>query len=147
MITYPQVNWLAVLVAGVALVVIGGLWYAPFLFGNAWMRATGMRDPKTLSAEERKAMQKKAMPGYALALVGSLFTAYIMSITVRFFGATTALDAIWVGSLMWVGFAAFNMIVGYYFEDRKMKGTLFLVNGGNQLVNALVVALIVTLWT
>ena len=38
---FPHVNSLAVLVSGVAIFVLGGLWYAPFLFGGAWKRANG----------------------------------------------------------------------------------------------------------
>lgn len=33
-----SINWLAVLVAGVSAFVLGGVWYSPALFGNAWMR-------------------------------------------------------------------------------------------------------------
>lgn len=33
-----SINWLAVLVAGISSFVIGGIWYSPGLFGNAWMK-------------------------------------------------------------------------------------------------------------
>ncbi len=32
------INWLAVLVAGISAFVVGGIWYSPGLFGNAWMK-------------------------------------------------------------------------------------------------------------
>ena len=32
------INWLAVLVAGISSFVVGGIWYSPGLFGNAWMK-------------------------------------------------------------------------------------------------------------
>ena len=32
------IYWLAVLVAGISAFVIGGIWYSPGLFGNAWMK-------------------------------------------------------------------------------------------------------------
>jgi hypothetical protein len=32
------INWLAVLVAGISAFVLGGVWYSPMLFGNAWMK-------------------------------------------------------------------------------------------------------------
>lgn len=32
------INWLAVLAAGVSAFVLGGVWYSPALFGNAWMK-------------------------------------------------------------------------------------------------------------
>ena len=32
------VNWLAVVVAGISSFVLGGIWFSPALFGNAWMK-------------------------------------------------------------------------------------------------------------
>lgn len=36
------INWLAVLVAGISAFVLGGVWYSPLLFGNAWMKENSM---------------------------------------------------------------------------------------------------------
>lgn len=33
-----NINWLAVLVAGISSFVVGGIWYSPGLFGKAWMK-------------------------------------------------------------------------------------------------------------
>ena len=41
-----DLNWLAVLVAALAYFAIGALWYAPPLFGKAWMAAGGMTTRK-----------------------------------------------------------------------------------------------------
>lgn len=35
---FNTINWLAILVAGISAFVLGGVWYSPLLFGNAWMR-------------------------------------------------------------------------------------------------------------
>ena len=40
--TQNDLNWLAVIVAALAYFVIGALWYAPPVFGKAWMAAGGM---------------------------------------------------------------------------------------------------------
>src|SRR5688572_8924949 len=32
------INWLAILVAGISSFMLGGVWYSPALFGNAWMK-------------------------------------------------------------------------------------------------------------
>lgn len=37
-----SINWLAVLVAGISAFVLGGVWYSPALFGNAWMSENRM---------------------------------------------------------------------------------------------------------
>ena len=33
-----NINWLAILVAGISSFMLGGVWYSPALFGNAWMK-------------------------------------------------------------------------------------------------------------
>ncbi len=39
-----SLNVTAILVATVSGFVVGGLWYSPLLFGNAWMRAAGISE-------------------------------------------------------------------------------------------------------
>lgn len=138
MIDFPAVNWLAVLVAAIATVVVGGLWYAPFAFGKMWQRALGKTDA------ELDAMRKRAAPGYALAIVGSIVTAYVVAITVKWAGATTATDAILVAVIAWAGYIVSQTMVGTIFEGRSW--TLFMINTTNQLVNLVVMALVTTLW-
>ncbi len=41
-----DLNWLAVIVAALAYFAIGALWYAPPVFGKAWMAAGGMEMPE-----------------------------------------------------------------------------------------------------
>lgn len=41
-----EFNVLAILVAAIVPLVIGFLWYNPILFGNAWMRESGMTEEK-----------------------------------------------------------------------------------------------------
>ena len=40
----PELNYLAVLVSGVVLFMLGGLWYSPAVFGKAWMRENGFKE-------------------------------------------------------------------------------------------------------
>ncbi|WP_339753603.1 DUF1761 domain-containing protein [uncultured Winogradskyella sp.] len=44
-----EFNFLAILVAAVVPMVLGFLWYNPFLFGNVWMREAGMTEEKMKS--------------------------------------------------------------------------------------------------
>jgi len=44
-----EFNYLAILVAAVVPMVLGFLWYNPKLFGNAWMRESGMTEEKMKS--------------------------------------------------------------------------------------------------
>ncbi|WP_296382707.1 DUF1761 domain-containing protein [Winogradskyella sp.] len=44
-----EFNFLAILVAAIVPMVLGFLWYNPALFGNAWMRESGMTEEKMKS--------------------------------------------------------------------------------------------------
>jgi len=139
LLVVPDVKWLHVVVAGIALVVVGAVWYAPPVFGKLWMSAVG------LSEADLQAARKKAAPGYAVALVGAIVTAYVVSLASINFVATTFIDVVKLAILLWAGFVAFTMATATLFEGRKW--TLYWINSLNQLVNLLLAGLIVTLWT
>ena len=44
-----EFNVLAILVSAIVPLVLGFLWYNPILFGNAWMRESGMTEEKMKS--------------------------------------------------------------------------------------------------
>jgi len=53
------VNWLAVLAAGISSFILGGVWYSPALFGNAWMKENN------LTTEEMKKSNKAKTFGWS----------------------------------------------------------------------------------
>lgn len=44
-----EMNYLAILVAAIVPLILGFLWYNPILFGNLWMRESGMTEEKMKS--------------------------------------------------------------------------------------------------
>ncbi len=130
----PAVNYPAILVAAVANMVVGALWYSPVLFGNAWKAAIGKR------------MDQMGSParGYAGAFVAAFVAAYAMA---RFFGFAQVQTIGWaiaLAALAWLGFSATSSGVDYLFTGRS--GRLYLINTGNQLVSFVVMGVILALW-
>ncbi|HNI11929.1 MAG TPA: DUF1761 family protein, partial [bacterium] len=41
---FNSLNWLAIIVASISAFVLGGIWYSPLMFGNAWMKVAGMTE-------------------------------------------------------------------------------------------------------
>jgi Protein of unknown function (DUF1761) len=72
---FMDVNLWAVLVAAVASMVLGFLWYSPALFARPWMLAMGY-DPDDKS--RIKEMQKSAGKSYGISFVASLVTAFVL---------------------------------------------------------------------
>lgn len=42
-----NVNWIAVVLSGIATLAIGFVWYNPKVFGKAWMESVGMTEDDT----------------------------------------------------------------------------------------------------
>ena len=131
------INWLAVLVAGISAFVLGGVWYSPALFGNAWMKANN------LNIEEIK--KGNMLKIYGIAFILSL----VMAGNLAMFLADNALqktDITWgatAGFLagIWV-FCA--VAIHGLFEHRSAR--LILINGGYSLVGLILMGAIIGLW-
>jgi hypothetical protein len=132
------VNFIAVIVAAVAQMIIGAIWYAPPVFGKMWMKLTGISQ-KDID-EGKKQMPKT----YAFAFVGALIMGYILAILLNLTGAITIMDGLQIGFLVWLGFIATSSLSLVLFEGRKQE--LYLLNSGYNLVGILVMSAILALW-
>ena len=129
----PQVNLIAVLVCGVASLVLGAIWYSPVLFGKIWQRAAGLSDEQATSGNMAVI--------FGLAFVLSLIAAYVFGM---FLGPSMplagAVGAGFAAGLCWVA-ASFG--INYLFERRPLS--LWLVNGGYHTVQFTLFGLILGL--
>src|SRR5206468_13041216 len=96
-----HVNYLAVLVAALAVFVLGWLWYSPLLFFKPWMRLRGM-DPVA-------AMAGAKMPAGKLLIeiVSCLILASVIARFVSLLGVSSWLGAVHFGLFLWIGFPVF----------------------------------------
>ncbi len=129
------INIWALVVAAVVKFLFGWLWYAPFLFGNAWAQMTGITP-------------EKMKPTLPKVIVGDLITSFIMAFVlvhaVRYAGATTAGEGAMVGFLNWLGFVFVATFMAVLYEKRPLK--LFLINNGYLLLSLLAMGAIVAAW-
>lgn len=114
----PEVNLLAVLVCGVASMILGGMWYSPLLFGKAWQSGAGLSD-------EQLAAGNMALI-YGLAFLLSLAAAYVFGLFLgREMGLWPSTAAGAAAGIFWVA-ASFG--INYLFERRGLRH--WLINGG-----------------
>lgn len=131
-----QINLWAVLVAGVASVVIGGLWYSPILFGRAWMATIGKT--KEQVEEEFTPLQILA------AFVVNLIVASVLSIVVDWANAGTLAGGAMIGCGLALGVVTALTGVDYFFEHRPAK--LFLITTAHTIVSLTIIGSIVGAW-
>lgn len=114
----PEVSWIAVLLCGVATLLIGALWYSPLLFARAWQRETGLSDD-TLRAGS-------APLRFGLTFVLSLVAAGGFALFIG--DAMTVGQATIAGTAAGLAWVAASFGINYLFEHRSLK--LWLINGG-----------------
>ena len=134
-----EVNFLAVVVAGVVSMALGFLWYSPMVLGKQWIKEKG------LNQEKLKAEQKKMGPLYGLSFLIALITAYvlshIMALSRNFYGydpiPTGLITAFWV----WLGFVMPVQTTATIFGDKNWK--LLGIDTGYQSASLLSMGLII----
>jgi len=126
-----DINPLAVLVAGMAHMVIGLIWFMPKLFGNAWAELTGKE-------------MKPASQWIAAGIIGHQVMALVLAVIVKLANVTNVTGGIVVGVSVCIGFIVTLEIGELIWEKIPFK--LFMIRVGNQLVGLSVVGGILAVW-
>jgi uncharacterized protein DUF1761 len=131
-----DVDWLAVLIAAGAYFIIGAVWYAPPVLGNAWMQAGGM---------ERPAEGERPGPAiYVVPLIGSILSAIALGMIAVATKTDTIGEGVVLGLVIGVGFAVSIALVTATFESNKPNAMAWgAINAGYHLVGNLVAAIII----
>lgn len=132
---FDSINWLAVIVAAILNMVIGGLWYSPMLFGKTWMQLTGMTE-----ADKEKAKQSGMAKMYIVQFIFTL----IFAIFLAHMAAPSVGDAIKWGIFLWVGAVLPITIGDYLWMKRSMK--LYVINVAQFLVIIIVDGILFACW-
>lgn len=131
-----SINYWAVLVAAVAAMGLGYIWYSKAVFGKIWMAAIGKTE------EQLKAEYKSTTMVWTYLLAALI--AYVLAHFIELVGATTMAEALTVGFWAWLGFVFAVMGVNALYQNESSK--LFWVNTFYQLVSILVMAAILFSW-
>lgn len=133
-----QVNVVSVLVAAIASMVVGFLWYSPMLFGKPWMKLMGIKP------SDMKSKQKQMMPMYGLSFVSTILMAFVFYhfvIQGQYFYNISLLSAsLASGFWAWLGFIMPVQLTDVIFGGKKWM--LFAINTGYQLTGVLAMALV-----
>lgn len=136
---FTQVNYWAVVVAGLVAFGIGGLWYSPALFEQAWLNANGY------SPEQVREIQSGlGAPGFISAFLAYLLLALAFALLLAAIGGGGIVTGIVLALLLWLGFAATIGLTGTLFSPRPL--TAWLIDTGFQGVFLLATGLILGLW-
>ncbi|HLD40497.1 MAG TPA: DUF1761 domain-containing protein [Candidatus Nanoarchaeia archaeon] len=135
-----MVNYIAIMVAAVAAHVLGFLWYGP-LFGKKW--ASMM---KFTEKNKEKAKGKGMAKLYVLSFIGSLVTAFVLSLFIgpAFDVVSGMINGAIVAALIWIGFMATKALGGVLWEEKSWK--LYFLNVSYDLVSLVAMGVIIGAW-
>ncbi len=132
------VNYIAVVVAGVAIFMIGGVWYSA-LFRKQWIAAQGWTEA------DMKAAATGNMAGmYVSQFVTSMVAAWVLAVIMNHFVDLTPLRGALVGVLCWLGFTA-TVVYSNVVWNMKPK-RLWVIDAGYYLIAYAVAGVILAVW-
>ena len=138
---FRGVNLWSVLVAAVATMILGFLWYSPLLFAKPWTVAMGY-DPNDKAKMDE--MRKGAGKLYGITFVASLISAFVLAKIIDVTTVNSALYGMKIGFAVWLGFVTTVQLTSTLFKKRPIK--LYLIDTGYQLVCYLVMGAILAKW-
>lgn len=138
MLDFSGLNWLAILAVTVLGFVLGGLYYSPLLFANAWMKELGKK-PEDLQREGAGA----AFP-FVVAFVTALVTAIVIGALVRSLGVATFGNGAVLGLVCGVGFSAASTFSDLAFCGFSMK--LAAIQSGYRVTYCVLMGAILAVW-
>jgi len=139
-----DINTGAVLMAAVAHMFIGFVWYSPVFFGKAWISLMGFNvdTPEGKVAWEER--QKRMSKTWILTVLGAFIMAYALAYFMGMFFVETVMDALQVGFIAWLGFIATTSFINTLFTGKSKK--LWAIDTCYSLVSMLIMSVIFVLW-
>lgn len=135
-----DVNYLAVLLAGVSSMAVGAIWYSRSVFGEIWMKLAKVKMGSGMTVKDSVRL-------FGLTFLASLVMAYVLAhvtfLSNDFFGGSFLSSALTTAFWLWLGFTAVRFLTHDLFEGRPMKLTL--LSAGNELATVMVMALVIGL--
>lgn len=129
-----EINYAAVLIAGMVYYFLGYIWYSPKKLGNIWLQLNYLK----IDGKKNHTLL------LILALLSTLTASFILSYFVYLSGASSLMSGAAVGILSAVGIMATTIGVSFISEEKQIK--LLIVDTGYHLIGFMVMGMIISVW-
>lgn len=136
-----QVNYWAVVLAAIASMGIGAVWYAQSVFGKVWAKLAKVDINKKQTANQMAFLFGGT---FIVALITAYVLAHVSYLSHSFFKNDFLQDVVNTAFWLWLGLTAARIFTHDSFEGRPLKLTALTV--GHELVTLLVMAGIIGLF-
>ncbi len=133
-----EVNWLAILVGGLAYFALGAFWYSKILFAPRWLALTKIdaSDPAAT-----KGMGTLMLFSFLIILLNVLGLAILQN---KLQLANSVMSGVKLGALTGLCFGCVAVSNSYLYEKRPTG--LHFINGGYTLIGNIIAAIIICIW-
>lgn len=132
---WGDLNWIAIVVAALSIMVVSPVWYMKRVFGQMWMDDIGKTE------EELRAEAKPAL--YVVPIVTSIVSTIALALIIDNIGGG-GLEGLLVGAVVGIGVAAMALLPHYTFAFQPVR--LAAVNAGQTAVTLTLVGFILGAW-
>lgn len=136
--SFPNVDYLAVLVCGVVIFLLGGVWYSKLLFARPWIALMGKTE------EEMKASSGPVPLLFLGAFVCGLVSAYVLAALLNHHQPVTVARGAKLGAVCWLGFTAAPTFATALFSSIPKR--LWAINVCYDLVSYVLAGMILAYW-
>ena len=135
----PEVNYIAVILAVVASMLVGYVFYQPAVFGRPWMALVGHSEDSVEGGPPWI---------FPVVVVASFVTAWVLAGTAfmawEFYDSGFLSASLLSGWILWLGFTAARVLVHDLFDTRSLKLTA--LTALNELLTVTAMALVIGVW-
>lgn len=132
------VSYLTVLIAALVYFILGAIWYAPFLFGNRWMK----HHENEVIDETQHTHYLRLIGSYISEFIISLILAYVLTLFIQLSQAEEVIEGIVVALWVWIGFIATTHFSAVIWGRKTVKS--FFIHAGFMLVGLIAMGAVIT---
>ena len=138
------INYLAIGVCTILNMLLGALWYSPFLFGKIFAQLMGFDLKKMMSDP---VVQKNAHKGYIISTICHLIMTIILAHFIQYTHASGSwFDGLKLGFSSWLGFTLTTMLPNHVFSKSNFSWLLAAINIGYPMVGFSLAGAILAAW-
>lgn len=137
---FHNISYITTLIAGLAGLAVGFVWYAPWAFGKLWMKSKGLT-PELIHTRDA---EKSMILVWSSMTLSTLVTAFILAALFNSLIVTTVGGIFLVALCVWIGFVVPVKLGDYHFGGDTFVS--FLISVGQQLAAIIVMSLVIGIW-
>jgi len=136
MLDLNGLNYVAIFVTWLVNVIVGSVWYSPVGFGKVWSKLSGVDMMKLPKSEANRAI--------GFVMVSAIVQSFVLAIVLHSLHATTAMQGLEAGLLLWLGLTAVTTIGNTLYARLSLK--FWWLNASFFLVVMAINSVILAVW-